>query len=88
MGAAPWLDGVENVTIIGLDSDGTDGPTQFAGAVIDEKTMERIRDTGLDLFSALKRHDVSPLLNQLGDAILTGNTGTNVNDLKLMVIWP
>ena len=88
MGAAPWLDGVENVTIIGLDSDGTDGPTQFAGAVIDEKTMERIRDTGLDLFSALKRHDVSPLLNQLGDAILTDNTGTNVNDLKLMVIWP
>ncbi|MEE9495345.1 MAG: MOFRL family protein [Desulfobacterales bacterium] len=86
LGAAACLEGLANVVIVGLDSDGTDGPTQFAGAVVDETTMHRVRDAGLDLFFALKRHDVSSLLNELGDTIFTGNTGTNVNDLKLMVI--
>ena len=86
LGAAACLEGLANVVIVGLDSDGTDGPTQFAGAVVDETTMHRVRDAGLDLFSALKRHDVSSLLNELGDTIFTGSTGTNVNDLKLMVI--
>ena len=77
---------MKNVAVIGIDSDGTDGPTEYAGAIADESTLPRAREAGIDLFACLKRHAVTPALCRLGDAIHTGATGTNVNDLKLMII--
>ncbi len=85
-GAAPFIEKMENVAVIGLDSDGTDGPTDYAGAIADKSTMSRARELGIDLFKCLKRHAVTPALCELGDAIHTGATGTNVNDLKFMIV--
>lgn len=88
LGAALWLDQVGDVVVVGQDSDGTDGPTDYAGGIVDDMTMQRARELGIDLYGALGRHDVTPVLLRLEDAIVTGATGTNVNDLKLMVVMP
>jgi hydroxypyruvate reductase/glycerate 2-kinase len=86
--AALSVDDIGNVVVIGLDTDGTDGPTDWAGAMVDAGTASRARKAGLDLFENLRRHDVSACLQSLGDVIRTGATGTNVNDLKIMAIFP
>jgi len=69
--------------VLSLDTDGTDGPTLLAGGLTDYSTQERARERDLDIDHALQVHDVSPVLRALEDAIITGHTGTNVNDLKL-----
>ena len=76
------------MVVIGLDSDGSDGPTDFAGGIGDNFSVGRARELGIDLFACLNSHDASTALKRLGDAILTGATGTNVNDLKLMIVLP
>jgi len=86
MGAGLLIDQIGNVVVAGLDSDGTDGPTEIAGGIVDNLTVERARKLGLDLHLTLKHHDVTTAFLKLGDEILTGGTGTNVNDLKLMLI--
>lgn len=88
LGAALWIDQIGDVVIIGQDTDGTDGPTDYAGGIVDNFTAERARKLGVDLYAALNRHDATPALVKLEDAILTGATGTNVNDLKLMLVMP
>jgi len=88
LAAAIDIQGVRNVVIAGIDSDGTDGPTNIAGGIVDGQTATMASDNGLDLFTSLMRHDVTPAVISLGDGIETGNTGTNVNDLKLMIIYP
>lgn len=88
LGAALWIDQIGDVVIIGQDTDGTDGPTDYAGGIVDNLTAERARKLGVDLYAALNRHDATPALVKLEDAILTGATGTNVNDLKLMLVMP
>lgn len=84
--AAIELDGIRGTVIAGVDSDGTDGPSQLAGAMVDGETMARARRFGVDLRLALEAHDTSPALMQIEDAIFTGATGTNVNDLKFALI--
>ena len=69
--------------VLSLDTDGTDGPTPLAGGLTDSSTGERAQALGMDVTQALSTHDVSPLLRRLSDAVITGHTGTNVNDLKL-----
>jgi len=55
---------------------------------VDGHTLGRARDAGVDLHTCLKRHDVTRALVRLGEAIETGATGTNVNDLKLLLVMP
>lgn len=88
LAAAIEIQGMRNVVIAGIDSDGTDGPTNLAGGIVDGQTATVASDNGLDLFTSLMQHDVTPAMISLGDGIETGNTGTNVNDLKLMIIYP
>ncbi|NLC71188.1 MAG: glycerate kinase [Desulfuromonadaceae bacterium] len=88
LGAALWLDQVGEVVVIGLDSDGSDGPTEFAGGIGDNFSVSRARELGVDLFASLNSHNASTALKKLGDAIMTGATGTNVNDLKMMIVMP
>jgi glycerate-2-kinase len=88
LGAALGIDKIGNVTVAGVDTDGTDGPTQVAGGLVDDHTSSRARAAGIDLFVCLARHDATPALQKLGDAIETGATGTNVNDLKFMLVVP
>ena len=86
LAVAPALARVGEVVVVGLDSDGSDGPTDIAGGIVDTQTMARAHDLGIDIFAALAGHDVTPVLKKLGDEIETGATGTNVNDLKFMLI--
>lgn len=83
---ATELQNRENVVGLALDTDGTDGPTEIAGAIVDATTASRAKSAKIDLYNTLVHHDVTPALRQLGDAIVTGATGTNVNDLRLVLV--
>lgn len=74
------------ITIISLATDGRDGPTDAAGAVVDGSTCARISAAGLDADDALGRHDSYPALDAAGALIRTGLTGTNVNDVMLALV--
>ncbi len=85
LGAALALDGWENVLVATLATDGTDGPTDAAGAFADGDTVARARALGLDPADHLARNDAYPFFAALGDLIITGPTGTNVNDLAFVL---
>ena len=80
------IDGLENVVIASIDTDGTDGPTDLTGGIVDGSTLTTAKSLGLDLPKAIHKHNATPILEQLGDAVFTGQTGTNINDLKLLVV--
>jgi len=80
------LDGDEAVTTLALGTDGTDGPTDVAGGLVDATTVPRMRDRGVDAHDHLRRHDVTPALRAVDDAVITGPTGTNVMDLRLTLV--
>jgi glycerate 2-kinase len=82
------ISGLEGVCGVALDTDGTDGPTDIAGGIVDALTVNRARTRSLDGHEHLKNHDSLSFLEALGDTILTGNTGTNVCDLNLVYIRP
>jgi len=84
--AALHLTGVSHVWLAALGTDGTDGPTDVSGAVVNGATAEQAEELGVDLRSALKRHDTYPALRALQCHIRTGPTGTNVNDLYLLLV--
>ncbi len=86
MGFALKIAGSENILIATLDTDGTDGPTDIAGGIADGYTMKRAKEKGVDLYENLMRHNSSFVLRELEDAIITGQTGTNVMDLNVIVI--
>ena len=81
--AALELQGLDNVAMLSAGSDGSDGPTDAAGAFVDGSTVARARARGLDPQDFLRRHDSYPLLDALGDLHRTGPTGTNVMDLAI-----
>ena len=68
-----------------VGTDGIDGPTDAAGAVVDETTLERADAKSLDARAALQAHDAYTFFEQLGDLIVTGPTGTNVGDLQILL---
>ena len=78
--------GLEAVVIVAIDTDGTDGPTDLAGGMVDGESLSALRAKGIDLFRALREHDVSTVLTEIGDVVITGHTGTNVNDLKMLLV--
>jgi glycerate-2-kinase len=84
--AALEIAGLGKVWVAAIGSDGTDGPTDAAGAVVDGSTVARAQRLSVDLNSALKRHNTYPALKKLHQLILTGPTGTNVNDLYLLLV--
>ncbi len=86
LAAARQIEGLKNVWIAAIGTDGTDGPTDVAGAVVTGETVARARRLGVDLNRALARHDTYPALKRLNSHIVTGATGTNVNDLYLLLI--
>lgn len=86
IGAALELAGTRGIVALGIDTDGTDGPTGHAGGIVDGHTADIARSAGVDLYAALQSHDVATALARINHEIITGSTGTNVNDLKLMVV--
>ncbi len=73
------------VVIAAIDTDGFDGSTDTAGGLVDGSTVDAALDKGLDPEMNLKTHNAKEVLARTDDAILTGPTGTNVNDLKLLL---
>jgi hydroxypyruvate reductase len=84
LGAVADLAGVPRVALITLATDGGDGPTDAAGAVVTGETLERGRQAGLDPFEHLARNDAYHYFQPLGDLLKPGPTQTNVNDLAFI----
>ena len=83
------LDRVEGVVAMFADtdgSDGSDGGTAIAGGLVDGSTAGRARQQGLSLRQSLVDHETTAILRACGDAVLTGATGTNANDLVIIGI--
>jgi len=85
LSAALDLQGLRDVLLVALATDGNDGPTDGAGAMADGATVERARLAGLDPEARLDAHDAYPLFLALGDLLRTGPTETNVNDLAFLI---
>ncbi len=86
LAAANEIAGIRKAWVAGFATDGTDGPTDVAGAVVDGQTVVRAERAGLSLMKALRENDAYPLFRRLKGHIRTGPTGTNVNDLYLLLL--
>jgi glycerate 2-kinase len=75
----------ESITVLSAGSDGIDGNTQVAGAIADPTTVERAHTFGFHLKSSLAAFDACPMFSALGDAVVTGPTGQNLRDLRLLI---
>jgi glycerate-2-kinase len=82
------LEGRPPACLLCIDSDGSDGPTDAAGGLVDDLTAEAARAAGIDLPAALAAHRSGPALSAIGDLVVTGPTGTNVNDLRVGLTTP
>jgi glycerate 2-kinase len=85
LSAVNELAGQENAMLISLATDGDDGPTDAAGAVVTGESAQRAAALGLDAADYLSRNDAYPFFDALDDLLKTGPTGTNVNDLIFLI---
>jgi hydroxypyruvate reductase len=86
LAAVEELASLQDVLLIALATDGEDGPTHAAGAVVTGESAPRAKALGLDAADHLSRNDAYPFFEKLGDLLKTGPTGTNVNDLVLLCL--
>jgi glycerate 2-kinase len=86
VGAALALDGVEGIAALFADTDGSDGGTAVAGGLVDWLTPVQARRLGLSLRKGLVDHETTAILHACGDAVLTGATQTNANDLVIVAV--
>ncbi|MGB6338950.1 MAG: MOFRL family protein, partial [Candidatus Aminicenantaceae bacterium] len=86
LAAAIAIDGLEKVVILSGGTDGTDGPTDAAGALADGRTVTRAASQGLDAQEYLRNNDSYSFFYPLGDLLKTGPTFTNVMDLRLVIV--
>ena len=86
LSAAAGIDGMDNVVVFSIGSDGTDGPTDAAGGYSDGRTAAVLRNKGIDIFDVLKDNDAYNALKETDGLIITGPTGTNVNDVAVLLI--
>ena len=86
LAAALGLDGLGGVVAASLGSDGTDGPTDAAGGIVDGKTAGILREKGISIPEVLKNNDAYNALKAADALLMTGPTGTNVNDVSVILI--
>ena len=86
LAAALAIDGLDNVVVLSGGTDGTDGPTDAAGAIADGTTLKRARENGLDPNVLLKHNDSYRFFQKLDDLLITGPTRTNVMDLYMLLV--
>jgi hydroxypyruvate reductase len=77
----------ENIAVLSAGTDGIDGSSPAAGAVVDGTTLTRAEAKGLSAEAALAAFDAYPFFDALGDTIMTGHTGTNVRDVRVLLAW-
>lgn len=86
LSAARGIAGLKNTAVFSVGSDGTDGPTDAAGGYCDGGTKAALDAAGVDIYEALKQNDSYNALSKCNGLILTGPTGTNVNDVATVLI--
>jgi len=86
LAAAEYISQLNNVAVFSVGSDGTDGPTDAAGGYVDTNTKKILSQKGIDIFETLENNDAYHALQASGGLIITGPTGTNVNDLAVLLI--
>ena len=86
LAAAPILEDIPNVALVSVGSDGTDGPTDAAGGYVDGNTAATLRSKGLSVENALAENDSYPTLAAVDGLVVTGPTGTNVNDVAIGLV--
>ena len=86
LAAADGIAGHDNIAVFSIGSDGTDGPTDAAGGYVDGDTAAALARTGMDAATALAENDSYTALNAVDGLIITGPTGTNVNDVAVVLI--
>jgi len=80
------IDGVDGITFLSAGTDGTDGPTDAAGAIVNGETIRKARAAGLDPFEYLNNNDSYNFFKKADGLIITGPTGTNVMDLQIVLL--
>lgn len=85
LAAAPGIAGL-NAAVFSVGSDGTDGPTDAAGGYVDGDTNAALQAAGLDVFEVLKQNDAYHALKAVDGLLVTGPTGTNVNDVAVALL--
>ena len=86
LSAAPEIDGLSNTALVSVGSDGTDGPTDAAGGYADGETMQALAAKGLSVDAVLQENDAYHGLQAVDGLVITGPTGTNVNDVAVGLI--
>lgn len=86
LAAAEGIAGIKNVCIFSVGSDGTDGPTDAAGGYVNGNTRDELEKQGINIYETLENNDAYHALEKCGGLIKTGATGTNVNDLSVLLI--
>ncbi len=86
LSSALRIRGVEGVVVASASTDGIDGPTDAAGAIADGDTLKRAEELGLNALEYLENNDSYTFFSKTGDLIFTGPTGTNVNDISVIVV--
>ena len=88
LAAAEGIDGLDGAAVFSVGSDGTDGPTDAAGGYTDGSTAQTLREQGISISQTLRDNDAYHALEACGGLIITGPTGTNVNDVAVALLRP
>lgn len=86
LSAAAEIDGIKGAAVFSVGSDGTDGPTDAAGGYVDYESAAALREKGVDIYCALRENDAYHALEKVDGLIVTGPTGTNVNDVAVALL--
>jgi hydroxypyruvate reductase len=86
LAAALEIDGLKEVVLLSGGTDGTDGPTDAAGAVVDHTTVKRATAMGMHPKTHLEENNAYPFFQKLGDLLMTGPTRTNVMDVRILLV--
>lgn len=86
LSAAEGLAGLKDTAVFSVGSDGTDGPTDAAGGYADQDTAGKLKEHGIAIYEVLKANDAYHALKKVNGLIITGATGTNVNDVAVLLI--
>ena len=86
LSAAAGIAGIPSAAVFSVGSDGTDGPTDAAGGYVDYTTAAELKAQGIEIFDVLQQNDAYHALQKLGGLVMTGPTGTNVNDVAVALL--
>ena len=86
LSAAAGIDGIPGAAVFSVGSDGTDGPTDAAGGYVDYETAAALKEQGISIYQVLQNNDAYPALQKSGGLVITGPTGTNVNDVSVALL--